>query len=121
MEYTSKRRLVQVALAAIEHTAAAGGFLERSNRHLTGAPIQIEVNELDHVIDHQFFISDRAFHVRLADLGGETDAADHGEREAGHFGRFVDFDGQWIEVTWVRVDRHPTAKIDGHIATAVKS
>ena len=121
MPYNSKRRFVQVALASIEHTATARGFLERSDRYLTRAPIQIEIDELDHVIDHQFFISDRTFYMRLADLGGETDAADHGQREASHLGRFIDFYGQRVEVTGIRIDRHPTAKIDRHVATAVKS
>ena len=59
--------------------------------------------------------------MRLADLGGETDAADHGQREASHLGRFIDFYGQRVEVTGVRIDRYPTTKIDRHVAAAVKS
>jgi len=80
----------------------------------------MKVDELDHVIDHQFFVSDRTFDVSLADLGGETYATDHGQREAGHFGGLIDFDGQWIKVAWVRVDRHPATKIDGHITPTVE-
>nr|NDG06483.1 hypothetical protein [Oxalobacteraceae bacterium] len=80
----------------------------------------MEVDEFDHVVDHQFFVSDRAFYMGLADLGRKIDATDHGQHKAGHLGGLIDFNRERIKFRWIGVNRNPATQVDWHITAAIE-